>query len=200
METQNGLDFRVTWQADHAQYWQGHGIADDPPAIRCAICYEESGARGTSMYGSVHKYGPVTHDFVPLTTGYTHCATGCGETLREALDDCLDGLAQDDIEISREFEKACLAELTRQVRKESDLDMDIVQAECPKQGEHTSYNCSECSEPAIMPIEGDEVMYCSYHPQAVIDSIVSSDDCAVCAGDWHFYVSVDIRTLGEAQS
>lgn len=31
----------------------------------CAVCSEESGGQGTSVYGSVHKYGPVTHHFEP---------------------------------------------------------------------------------------------------------------------------------------
>lgn len=31
--------------------------------IVCAVCGEESGGVGTSMYGLVHKYGPVEHAF-----------------------------------------------------------------------------------------------------------------------------------------
>ena len=35
---------------------------------RCAVCGEEAGGLGTSMYGSVHKYGPLLeHDFTPET-------------------------------------------------------------------------------------------------------------------------------------
>lgn len=33
--------------------------------MHCAICGEESGGRGTSMWGSVHKYGPTDHPFTP---------------------------------------------------------------------------------------------------------------------------------------
>ena len=50
-------EFRVTWTADHEQYWQGHGI---------------------------------------VFTDYTHCATGCGETLRDAFNDALEDLCQQD--------------------------------------------------------------------------------------------------------
>ncbi len=54
-------EFSVSFQADHEQYWQGHGIA---------------------------------------CTNYTHCATGCGETLRDAFEDALEDLSQQDIEIT----------------------------------------------------------------------------------------------------
>lgn len=33
--------------------------------IVCAVCGEESGARGSSLYGSVHKWGPTRHQFKP---------------------------------------------------------------------------------------------------------------------------------------
>ncbi len=118
-------DFRVTWQADHEQYWQGHGIA---------------------------------------CTDYTHCATGCGETLREAFEDALEDLAQQDIEVYDVDEKEMLAELTAQVKTPKDLDMDTVTAECPG---HTNVTTEEGEEEDI--------------------------DCSVCSGDWHFYVNIDVK-------
>lgn len=33
--------------------------------VVCAVCGEESGARGSSLYGSVHKWGPTRHRFKP---------------------------------------------------------------------------------------------------------------------------------------
>jgi hypothetical protein len=33
--------------------------------IICGTCGERSGGKGTSLYGSVHKYGPTTHEFDP---------------------------------------------------------------------------------------------------------------------------------------
>ena len=35
--------------------------------IKCRLCDEESGGEGTSMYGHVHKWGPVLHRFTPDT-------------------------------------------------------------------------------------------------------------------------------------
>jgi len=96
-----------------------------------------------------------------LFTRYIECATGCGSTLREALGDALDGLAQQDIEITAEQEQAITAELKSQLAKGYTLDDDIVSIYCPMQGEH-----------------GDD----------------DDPDCAVCAGEWYFYVSIDVIT------
>ena len=43
--------------------------------IICKTCGEPSGAKGTSMYGSCHKYGPTTHKF-----NATYVCPRCSET------------------------------------------------------------------------------------------------------------------------
>jgi len=49
--------------------------------VKCATCGEESGGAGTSMYGSVHKYGPTTHTFTsaPQPATETHECWTCWE-------------------------------------------------------------------------------------------------------------------------
>ena len=39
------------------------------PIIRCTVCGEETTHnRESSMYGSVHRYGPTDHPFTPEAT------------------------------------------------------------------------------------------------------------------------------------
>jgi len=65
-----------------------------PETIRCATCGEESGAAGSSMYGSVHKYGPVDHPFTPATVKpaprivaeYEDTCRTCGDAIYERMD------------------------------------------------------------------------------------------------------------------
>ena len=131
-------EFRITWTADHEQYFQGHGIA---------------------------------------CTDYTHCATGYGNTLRDALEDALESLAQQSFDIDKDLEAAMLEELESQVEKPELLDMDIVEAYCTD--EHTiEYHYDDCPEDCESEacfIEDDD------------------PDCSVCAGEWHYYVMVDLK-------
>lgn len=107
-------EFNVSWEADHEQYWQGHGVS---------------------------------------FSTFDACVTGSGDTLREALDDAFEMLAQEDIELTTEQEADMLVDLESQVRQPSCIDMDIISAECQHE------------EP--------------------------EEDCSVCAGEWHYYVSID---------
>lgn len=86
---------------------------------------------------------------------YEECATGCGNTLAEAIEDCLEGLAQQDILISDEQEKEIKASITSDLRKPYTLETDIREVYCEHESEE-------------------------------------DDDCAVCAGEWHYYVSIDV--------
>lgn len=151
-------EFRVSWSADHEQYWQGHGTA---------------------------------------FTNYTHCATGCGETLREAFEDAICSLAeqipQDYID-NGYFDKPyteMLADLTAQVKEPEMLDWDIVKGYCRVQGKHM-VTCPSCDGQTDAFSEQDcAVCECN-------GEIVDNDpDCAVCAGEWHFYVNVDVRVSEE---
>lgn len=108
---------RVTWESDHEQYWQGHGVA---------------------------------------FTDYDLSETGCGDTIREAFDDALDGLAQMDIHLTDEQEKELLTDLESQVKSPEMLSTSIVDAQCEVSGAD----------------------FC---------------ECAVCSGEWHFYVSIDVE-------
>jgi hypothetical protein len=55
---------RQDWQAEQRLI---RLLTADAPII-CAVCSEESGAHGSSMYGFVHKQGPVEYGaFVPLS-------------------------------------------------------------------------------------------------------------------------------------
>lgn len=148
--TKRITDFSISWQADHEQYWQGHGTA-----------FSE----------------------------YTHCATGCGSTLREAFEDALEDLCQQDStfadligdmnKTTDTLEAEMLADLTSQVKEPEMLDLDIVQAECPEQGEH-SVNC---------PVHGSD-----NDSDCEACGVKDNDpDCSVCAGEWHFYVSIDVK-------
>ena len=147
-------DFRVSWIADHEQYYQGRGIA---------------------------------------CTGYTHSGQGCGETLREAFEDALDNLSQQldsplntSLDPGDQTYREILAELTSQVKELEVLDLDIVRAECPEQGEHTtivSGDCAKCGEP-----DGSD-----HGSECAMEHPDFDPDCAVCAGEWHFYVNVDVR-------
>lgn len=139
VDTKKIVGFNVTWQADHEQYWQGHGVA---------------------------------------FTDYDECATGCGDTLREAFEDALESLAQQDIRFTDEQEKELLAELQSQAQEPEMLDWDIVRAECPKLGAH----CNHFPVGSPMSQSNELCAECE-------DSV----DCAVCAGEWHFYVNVDVK-------
>ena len=109
---------------------------------------------------------------------YTHSGQGCGETLREAFEDALDNLAEQDIDVNaplsgtfgNELEQDMLVELTSQVKDPAMLDWDIVQAECPAHGKHAEPDSKEWSDGGAL-----------------------AEDCTICAGEWHFYVNVDVR-------
>lgn len=107
-------------------------------------------------------------------TAYTDCATGNGGTLREALDDALDSLAQDDIEVSDEQSAAMLEEIG------PGLDVTLP-VHCPKCG---NADCVE--ENPDFGEEGDSADYgCT-----ACDYVFDSDD----TGEQYYYVSVDVTT------
>ena len=123
-------------------------------------------------------------------TNYTHCAIGCGETLREAFGDALEDLAQQDITDADNFdmfEKEMLAELASQVKEPELLDLDIVQGYCPDKGDHKR-ECPHSNPAPNDPMDHSDCEYCD-DSEEVTDE---DPDCAVCAGDWHFYVSIDV--------
>lgn len=130
-ETKKITDFSVSWEADHEQYWQGHGIA---------------------------------------FSDYDECATGCGETLREAFEDALDSLAQNDLRFTDEQEKALVEDLVSQVKDPAMLDWSI---DNPRSG-YCDFVAKE---------DGTEDHQTEEH----------IEDCAVCAGDWHYYVNIDVK-------
>lgn len=107
---------------------------------------------------------------------YTHTGKGCGETLREAFDDAVQDLHEqllDMTEALADIVDGLTAELTGQVKDPEMLDWDIVRAECPTRGTHS-----------CMTDDGD-----------LIED--TEPDCAVCAGEWHFYVNVDVQVEGD---
>ena len=121
---------------------------------------------------------------------WTHSATGNGNTLRDAFEDALEGLAQQDIDVDGmvkvatktaspdwfgpsvdvAFEDAVLAELTEQVKEPEMLDWDIA--------DHRTGYC-ECKTAEQIEAHEDD------------------SQCAVCAGEWYFYVNVDVRVERE---
>lgn len=114
----------VSWEADHEQYWQGHGIA---------------------------------------LSAWTRSSTGCGATLSDAFDDALENLAQQAIEVSDAQAAAWETELHDSLISGHTFGTTIAEA------------------------------FCDGHTEE------EDTDCAVCAGEWHFYVSIDIRE-DEAQA
>lgn len=144
--------FNVSWQADHEQYYRGHGI---------------------------------------VFTEYTHCATGVGETLREAFEDSLEQLADSDgldyTGYLAPLEDAMLAELTAQVKEPEMLDWTVVQGYCD------APECCKCG----LQIHDTEFMDEDepYHIMCPMDN--DDAECAVCAGEWHYYVSIDVRVKEE---
>lgn len=155
MSTKRITDFRVTWEASHAQYYQGHST---------------------------------------MFTEYTHSGQGCGETLREAFEDSMEQLCEQDVFLSGktedgseqrellEFQAVALAQLVAQLKDPAMLEWDIVRAECPVGGQHTK----ECAHTINEPVQECIVLEC--------DGAQNDEDhdCAVCAGEWHFYVNVDV--------
>lgn len=173
-KTKNITSFNVSWTADHEQYYRGHGIA---------------------------------------FSDYTHSGNGVGETIREAFEDALTQLAEQDIDIEHvlesergedgmffNLESAALQELIGQVRDPAMLDWDIVKAECPESGNH---ECSECGHTNGNHLGKSEQLTngvavwdeCS-HGECEC-SEYKQDECAVCAGEWHFYVNVDVQVSDE---
>lgn len=152
-------EFRITWEADHEQYWQGHGVA---------------------------------------FTDYDLCATGCGGTLSEAFDDAMCQLADMDIDVQESmggtFAAEAITELITQVKKPEMLDWDIVKGYCDDEGEHFvkqvpcheyRHSLEEC---------GDDCEYCDGTGMVPPEETRDEDpDCSVCAGEWHFYVNVDVK-------
>ena len=125
-----------------------------------------------------------------MFTDYTHSGQGCGETLREAFEDALESLYQmgspKEGELTavptdalRAVEADILAELTSQVKAPEMLDWHIVKAECPAQGKHV---CTACGG-------NTQDLTCDHEP-----------DCAVCAGEWYYYVNIDVKIEGNSQS
>lgn len=112
-------EWRVTFETDHEQYWQGHGLA---------------------------------------FTDYEDTGIGCGETLAASLSDALESLAQQDYDIPSSLKAEIKAELASQVRKPHTLETPIT-------------------------------ILCE-HPELTDDEEV---DCAICAGDWHYYVMIDVK-------
>ncbi len=136
-------------------------------------------------------------------TDYVHCATGCGESLREAFEDALEDLAQQDIEISADIEKAMLEELEAQCSGEfkEPLDVSIVDACCDASGEHrTTIDCDDCEGTGDNPNDDTGITPCSTcEGKGQFEGEDESPDCAVCAGDWHFYVSIDVKVEGKGE-
>lgn len=118
------IDWRIGFDCDHEQYWQGHGIT---------------------------------------FTDYTHCATGCGSTLSEALEDAFEDLAQQDIALTDNQEREITDDLKSQICKPYNLDTDIT---------------VECDHDPI--------------PDDATDEEREDIDCAICAGEWHYYVNIDV--------
>lgn len=119
-------------------------------------------------------------------THYTHCATGAGETLREAFEDAINQLDLPGVIWTDTKERDMLTALTEQLRDAADLDVDIVQAKCPDEGKHLT-ECPDCkgeSDAQVDPCETCE-------SQGMVAD--ENPDCAVCVGDWHFYVSIDVQ-------
>ena len=116
-------EYAVSWECDHEQYWQGHGIS---------------------------------------FTKYAECATGCGSSLREALYDALDCLAQSDIELTDDQNKEIEADLASQIRAPYNLDTDI------------TVECDHAEPDENGPVDGEELA------------------CAICAGEWFYYVNIDV--------
>ncbi len=95
------------------------------------------------------------------TTDYTHCATGCGESLRDAFEDAIEDLAQQGV-IVTVFD--------------GDAMLDDLRAQCS----------GDLKEPLDATVTD---VYCDADDE---DRADENHDCAVCAGEWHFYVSIDV--------
>lgn len=110
-------------------------------------------------------------------THYTDCATGNGGTLREALDDALESLAQGDIEVSEEQEQAMLSEIGPGL----DVELPVY---CPKCG------------------NADNVSADTPEDTEAWEDIGSDYACTVCkltfdasdTAEQYYYVSVDVTT------
>lgn len=164
--TKRITDFRISWTADHEQFYPGHSL---------------------------------------VFTDYTHSGQGYGETLREAFEDALDQLAEHDIDLSGyhiiheltgenkmlSVEQEMFADLAGQVKKPEMLDWDIVKAECSAKGEHLKL-CPLCDGTGFF--KGPFSQELSDHVADCNGEVIDEDpDCAVCAGEWHFYVNVDVK-------
>lgn len=117
-------------------------------------------------------------------THWTNCATGYGSTIREAFEDALDCLAQEGIEASKVQAGEMLAELGSNVDREIALDY------CEERGEHTA-PCDDCGGTGRINAESPDWEHCL--PCKGASELADDDpDCAVCAGEWHYYVSIDV--------
>ena len=130
-------------------------------------------------------------------TDYTHSGQGVGETLREAFEDALEQLAEQDIDVNgelllhdSEIYKEMRAELTSQVKAPEMLDWDIVKSHCPTQGEHKK-ECFHDNETDSIWVKLEDCVDC----KGTGERIDEDPDCAVCAGDWNFYVNVDVQAV-----
>lgn len=158
-------NLNVEWTADHNQYFQGHGIA---------------------------------------FTDWDACATGCGETLNEAIEDALEQLAEQDITISHAQEQEIRDQIRGELKQGYGLETTIVDAQCPERGEHALCTCGH--EHGMRFAGGprgvvrDNRCVTSMNNVGIecacgdFEQDTENVDCAVCAGDWHFYVSVDVKT------
>ena len=126
-------EFRVTWTADHEQYFQGHGIACTD-YTHCATGY------GSTLRESFEDAITQLQDYVITQADDEKVAV----TLL----------------ITEEIEIAMLAELESQVVKPEILDWDIAAEYCKFEGEHTiehhDDDCSEDCESEACVIEDDD--------------------------------------------
>ena len=188
--------FRVSWTADHEQYWQGHGVAFteyDECVTGCGETLREAfedAVEQLAMDGFDVGAYHVIHE-------------------KEGVDKMLS------------VEQEMLAELDG-----ADLDVGIVEAYCDAEGAHKTecQDCagdakekyasahewladhfqSELADTLATKLSGDDI-------QDLFQDEMSADgyfgcetcertgvvededpDCAVCAGEWHFYVSIDV--------
>lgn len=96
---------------------------------------------------------------------WTHCAIGVGETMREALDDALETLSM-----------AYNIDTSNNDWMEGLEDKIITEL------------ISQVREPEMLDwnISDARAGYCE-------NAECSNEDCAVCAGEWHYYVMVDVK-------
>jgi DnaJ-class molecular chaperone len=135
-----------------------------------------------------------------MFTDYTHTATGCGETLNESFEDAMSQLAEQGITFPVNgfcAEINVVDALKEQVKKPEMLDLDIVVTNCDVKGMHRE-ECSTCGGTGtIDDMDGDECTDDCDDCDGTGEVSETDPDCAVCTGDWHFYVSIDVQVREE---